>query len=537
VEADIECGAGLVGKNSGVILYSYAEGAARGGGLVRENDGTVRACYATANVSASPDAPSSTISFAGGLVGINCGEISDCYATGAVPANEFARCDSGGLVGRNYVGSASGKIIRSYATGGGGDALAGRVSSYLSIVNCYVLRAADGGGVDTGLGIALTDALMRCQDSFVGWDFAGNDWDGRDEVWMMPSDGGCPVLRGIETPEFAGSGTMDDPFIVEFRYQFWDLWRHPGAHFRLRDDIDLEGQSFRSAVFPTFQGHLDGNGHGILNFTLTGEKDLGLVGVLPSEASIANLSLCGVHLPIGTDVTDLRPTGSGGALVACNRGRVLHCSATVEVTFLARNVRYVGGLIGVNESGEVRGCSVHCAMMDPAAKHLPVEFCGGLIGRNEGIVAECRASSYASGDLIAFGSLVGGNDGTITNSYADGYLYSHHNYGALRGDSFTGGLVGENSGSIANCYASTAVASPLTSGGLVGRDAKGTITSSYFLLAVDDGGPNNGLGIALADAQMRQQASFLGWNFSDVWMMHEDGGYPRLQWEETPRSK
>ncbi len=129
-------------------------------------------------------------------------------------------------------------------------------------------------------------------------------------------------------------------------------------------------------------------------------------------------------------------------------------------------------------------------------------------------------------------ALVGDNDRTVANSYADGHLDSYHHASPNGYDSFTGGLVGDNSGSIAYCYASTVVTAPPVSGGLVGWDSKAGIASSYFLLG-GDGGPDNGLGVALMDAQMRQRGSFAGWDFESVWTICEGQDYPRLRWEDV----
>jgi hypothetical protein len=74
-------------------------------------------------------------------------------------------------------------------------------------------------------------------------------------------------------------------------------------------------------------------------------------------------------------------------------------------------------------------------------------------------------------------------------------------------------------------------------GGLVGYKDGGSIGSSYFLIT---SGPDNGYGVPLTDEQMKQQESFVGWDFSDeiingsngYWRMCEDGvSYPRLSWE------
>jgi hypothetical protein len=73
-------------------------------------------------------------------------------------------------------------------------------------------------------------------------------------------------------------------------------------------------------------------------------------------------------------------------------------------------------------------------------------------------------------------------------------------------------------------------------GGLVGDHYEGSIISSYFL---ETSGPDNNLGEPLTDAQMRQQASFVGWDFvgetvngtEDIWWILENITYPKLNWQ------
>ncbi len=131
-------------------------------------------------------------------------------------------------------------------------------------------------------------------------------------------------------------------------------------------------------------------------------------------------------------------------------------------------------------------------------------------------------------------------------------------------DLYAGGLVGYNwAGSIESCYSTGVVTGPDYVGGLVGysdeessiatsytivqltasEDASyvgglagdGTAENSYFL---DGGGPDNGIGVPLTDSQMRDRASFAGWDFSstaddgeaDLWFMPQDA-YPILTWQ------
>jgi len=97
-----DIGGGLVGRNDGTIVSSYATGNVTGGyvgGLVGRNDGTIVSSYATGNV---------TGGYVGGLAGSNSGTISNSYATGNVSGDSYV----GGLAGSN-----SGTIVSSYATG------------------------------------------------------------------------------------------------------------------------------------------------------------------------------------------------------------------------------------------------------------------------------------------------------------------------------------------------------------------------------------------------------------------------------------
>ena len=68
------------------------------------------------------------------------------------------------------------------------------------------------------------------------------------------------------------------------------------------------------------------------------------------------------------------------------------------------------------------------------------------------------------------GGLVGGNDGTVSNSYSTGNV---------TGDDYVGGLVGYNwKGTVSNSYSTGSVAGKWDVGGLVGI-SEGTVTNSY----------------------------------------------------------
>ncbi|WP_298409998.1 YDG domain-containing protein, partial [Janthinobacterium sp.] len=193
---------GLVGENyNGTITGSYATGNASGlrnvGGLVGDNNGddgiiaTVRGSYATGNATAVEDN-------AGGLVGYNLGgAIVDSYASGVASGDH----DVGGLLGFNS--SPDDSVSNSYATG----AVHGNATTGALVGNNFgIVRDSfwSGGATAPGIGgnegtlsnvRALSDAQMRSQTSFAGWDMASAG--GSHAVWRIYEGQTAPLLRSF----------------------------------------------------------------------------------------------------------------------------------------------------------------------------------------------------------------------------------------------------------------------------------------------------------------------------------------------------
>jgi hypothetical protein len=134
------------------------------GGLVgHTRDCPITSCYATGAVTGGENV--------GGLVGKNTRDaglhpIASCYATGTVDGNDKV----GGLVGKNGYGPITACYATGVVTGGGGDVggLAGLSDDPEMITICYFL---DSSGPDNDLGVPLSDAAMRRQTSFDGFEF------------------------------------------------------------------------------------------------------------------------------------------------------------------------------------------------------------------------------------------------------------------------------------------------------------------------------------------------------------------------------
>ena len=307
----------------------------------------------------------------------------------------------------------------------------------------------------------------------------------------------------------------------------------------------------------SFIGIFDGYDHKILNLTIDtngiGNDYLGLFG---------DVNIGGVVKNLGLENIDIKSSPVSysfclGGLAGSNEGSINNCHSTGNLNGNSS----VGGLIGRNDSGNIDNCYSKAGVVSR-------EIVGGLVGYNQYAVIK---NSYSAGNVNASpvhtdcyaGGLSGYNYfSSIDNSYATGnvnvysslglHIYAGgltgRNYGAsdsncyATGDVniigpkyiFTGGLVGENlpESNIMNCYATGSVESSYSGsiGGLVGRNW-GNINNSYFLDPSDGGGPDNGYGEPLTDEEMKQQSSFVGWDFNDIWSICETTNYPKLLWQ------
>ncbi|MGO4276215.1 GLUG motif-containing protein, partial [Paenibacillus sp. TAF58] len=186
---------GLVGINSGEILYSFATGNVTGtnmqdiGGLVGFNFmGKISYSYVSGKVNGSFGV--------GGLVGFNSnGEISNSYASAAASGSSGV----GGLIGVNN-NSGGGEIINSYASGAVNGreiysrALGGLIGKdNLGIItNSFYDSVTTGQSVSAG-GVGKSTEVMKDratyeEDSANAWDFA--------DFWAIDSslNGGYPYL-------------------------------------------------------------------------------------------------------------------------------------------------------------------------------------------------------------------------------------------------------------------------------------------------------------------------------------------------------
>jgi hypothetical protein len=554
---------GMVGENYGALTFCYATGAVTGtdyvGGLVGFNYGSLTSCHTTGSVGgdhnvgglmAYNEYGSLTFCYAtgavtginqvGGLVGYDhFGTLTSCYATGSVTGSESV----GGLMGYTYQGTAT----SCYATGlVTGNWYVGGLMGYNDggTINASFWDTQTSGQETSYGGEGKTTAEMMTQSTFTaaGWDFDPAAIDGNPAVWKMTSEGfAYPTLAwqpDVNTYS-GGTGTPNDPYQIATVGNLLHMSATPAdwdKHFIVTADIDLTGLTFTQApIAPDtdnfnlefqgtqFTGVFDGNDHTISNLTIAAStKDfVGLFGYVGYVGQIFNLGIENVTMT-GDEYV--------GGLVGRNEGSLTFCSATGSVTIEGSAVRYVGGLVGYNNSGTLTSCSASGSVSRVSDYSYAV---GGLVGGNDGTLTSCYATGSVTAGGYYAGGLVGRNyRGTLTSCYATG---------AVIGYDYVGGLVGYNYGTLTSCYAIGSVTCYFYVGGLVGYNDGGTINASFWDTQTSGQETSYG-GEGKTTAEMMTQSTFTaaGWDFDPaaidgnpaVWKMTSEGSaYPTLAWQ------
>lgn len=525
---------GLVGVNSGTIGNSYAVAnvsvydafgttalsVSNIGGLVGSNSGGIYSSYADSVVYTFAGGLSSAVTSltnVGGLAGSNIGSILNAYALGPVTSNYGGSGvgTTAGAVG-GLVGSNSGFIGTTYASGsvlsaltdtinttnlgvgglvGAGNGTVG--SSYWDTVTTG--QATSAGGV--GVAALATTAAAMTQANYVGWDF--------NNAWWMSEGNTRPFLRSEWTTNITNA------------HQLQLMEMNLSADYTLANNIDLaEVRALGSGMWDinkgfapigninaAFTGTFDGRNFTIsaLSINRSAENNIGLFGYCIS-CTIQNANLVGGSV-IGGWTT--------GALVGYAEGAAISFSSNQGVSVDGQFD--VGGLIGNLAFSSTVASSVDASYSTGAVFSLLGDRVGGLIGQSNGTVSR----SYSTGSVEGSGSvggLVGEANGTISDSYA---------MGSVSGTWDVGGLIGFNGADVNNAYSSGYV-SP-GGGGLIGWLETGVVSNSYWNVDTSGRTFSDG-GVGLTAPQMKDSASFTGFDFANTWNIVTGTSTPYLRW-------
>ncbi|MDA3881804.1 MAG: choice-of-anchor J domain-containing protein [Bacteroidales bacterium] len=394
----------------------------------------------------------------------------------------------------------------------------------------------------------------------------------------------------IPTDFGGGSGSVSDPWQIYTAEQLNNVRNYLGdddsdKHFILMNDIDLtdflsEGNAGYNDgsywepigdVFNKFAGHFDGNNNEIINIKSTNSSYVGLFGYTTETAVIENT---GIIIDPTSAITGTSSSGYVGGLVGMAYGSTISdCYVIGDV--VAESASAVGGLVGASsEPGSIINCYSEGSVQGN-------EDVGGLIGNSGktsilnsysemnvsgtnnvgGLVGDSWYSvidsSYATGTVTASGEYSGGFVGnvqydSITNSYASGDVYGGDYVGGFAGSlsdanltrvyakghvtglEQVGGLVGSNAtGIIDYAYSTGKVIGTTNVGGLVGESKWSGETSNSFWNVETSLQLSSEGGSGISILEMKNPATFFGWDFSSVWTINENknDGYPYFSWQ------
>jgi hypothetical protein len=243
--------------------------------------------------------------------------------------------------------------------------------------------------------------------------------------------------------------------------------------------------------------------------------------------------------PIGNPATPFKGTYDGGgytidqlkvSAVSSNLGLFGYTIRATIKNLKMTNVNVsgttrIGGLVGYSDtSSTVSNCSSTGSVIGSTAA------VGGVVGLNSyhSTVSNCYSTSSVTGGSISYdiGGLVGLNldNSTVSNSYSTGSVAGGS------GSYQIGGLVGDNfTSTVSTCYSTGSVSGTSSVGGLVGRNI--SIVTNSFWDKQTSGQTTSPGGTGMTTAEMKQQATFTGWDFTTIWKITEGVSYPKLQWQ------
>jgi len=270
-------------------------------------------------------------------------------------------------------------------------------------------------------------------------------------------------------------------------------------------------------TFCTFNGRMEtvgGTNGGIVGeLRLSTAANCSSTGTLQSgetAGGIAGSSPGGGIFNCRSDVS-LDGDMTAGGIVGSNSGAVSNCYSTGP---LLGERNYLGGVAGIN-GGSIANCSATGPVGGGAL------YVGGLVGRNEGTITNCSASGKVEASYRDTGGLVGTNYG--------GRINDCYSTGAVTGGHMVGGLVGENllDGTISDCYSTGAVSGVNDTGGLVAWN-EGIVAASYWDITLSNCATSAG-GIGKSPGELKQRATFEGWDFAVTWDIQEAVKTPSLR--------
>jgi len=376
---------------------------------------------------------------------------------------------------------------------------------------------------------SFTETIMR--DEHIKYDVVG--LSEQDE--SASYDFIMPVTRQTTVPEgYTGIYTPQD---------LNNMRNNLSGNYILMNDIDLAdwgtpsngnwtpiGRYISDNPSEAFSGIFDGNSYVVKNLTIAGSAGsyAGLFGFI-YNSTITNVGLVNTNI----SVLSLQ-TFAGGIAGDVRTSIINNCFNTGNISGSSTSSWYsdVGGIAGRADNTTIKNCynTGHIGGTTTA-----FSLAGGILGYGTGLVTTCYNTGLVNGGTAGG---IAGQQNIVEYCFNTGNIK-----GGTGISNYAGGITGYGSEKISYCYNAGEVSSlggrPI--GGIAGGIPTylpngGIVATCFYANTIDKavGEINNATlsnVIALSIAQMKQQASFISFDFTNVWAIDPaiNNGYPYLR--------
>jgi len=374
------------------------------------------------------------------------------------------------------------------------------------------------------------------------------------------------IVVVVQAPLFvAGSGTKSDPYVITTPQQLNQMRNAPNCHYLLGNDLDM---SVYDTIFQPigtqedpFSGSFNGGGHTISNLHIRGAARVALFGRFEPETR---------HDAIENIVMENSTIRGTGLNVASIVGHVVG-GVVQDITSTAR---IFAGSTGSGIVGEMSGGSIvrRCFFGDTITGS-GTAMIGGVVRQvlDSSLVTDC----YSTGHLENSPGASGVTGGVVAQLSTRAIVQNSYSSATIIGAGRTGGIVGTVSSSalteaqlrenpnrlpnlpiVRNCVA----INPIIRGGRgtttyaagfgtqvhriaaniggEGDTASRIIANNFALLTTevyrndtlipigrlaDSLNGQDGESVPMAELQTQGPYNFLGWDFTNIWMMNPEG--------------
>lgn len=386
------------------------------------------------------------------------------------------------------------------------------------------------------------------------------------------------ALAAENTTDFAGGdGSAKNPYLIANKQQLANASKYLEASFKLTADITLTKSDTFKPIGEDgdkpFTGSFDGDSHTISGLVVDiKSSDAVYAGLFGYNAgTVENLGV--LDFSIVANATGSIFSSYAGAVCGFNEGVIDNCYSTGDVTAVSKSTSaYAGAIAGNNTGGEIISCYNSGDVTSKTDGTAAKDYAGGIVGSNfGGKVESCYNTGKVSGKTYV-GGIAGYNQyaavinrsynmGSVTASdesdnasvFAGGIAGYHfravltncYNTGAVtasapgeKSKAYAGGIVGNyykgSDGVFEDTY-NIGTVKGTTAGGVVGKSDSTALDGCYYLNTASVGvGEGTDSAVACADADMKKQSTFVGFDFGKVWDLgSESYAYPVFKGAET----